>query len=204
MTREGVIGMAAAGLVGCAAGGAWVLARAGGEPPSARRATLAEHRWSAPASGSTAIACHPDEPGERVLLDILVKSRSGKPVPGVVVMVYGADVAGLYNAKDAPAGEMRLRATVTTDARGKCQVWTVRPGPYPDLSEPSHIHFEAWGLQTSEGLRTIWFEGDPMISAEKRAWAGRDPETEIVSLRTSADGVTWCPVEIEVEVDGPG
>jgi protocatechuate 3,4-dioxygenase beta subunit len=188
MLKSRVIGSFGAGALGLAVVGTMVWARGSAEPPTARRATLAEHRWSAPTAGSTAIACHPDEPGERVLFDIMVKSQSGRPVPGVVVIAYGADVAGLYGPKDALSREPRLRATVTTDARGKCQVWTVRPGPYPDWSEPSHVHFEAWGLLTSEGLRTIWFEGDPMITAEKRAWAARDTSKRCGPARTARSG----------------
>lgn len=169
--------------------------------PSAARATLADHLESAPAPGSTAVACHADEPGERLLLDIEVVDAAGKPATGVTIVAYNTDAAGLYNPRDSLTSVPRIRATVVSDARGRCQVLTVRPGAYPDASDPAHIHFEALSAPGNTSYRTVWFEGDPLITDAKRAWADRDEETEIVTIKSRRAGTPVCPVRVVLKPD---
>lgn len=190
-------------LVALTAGAVFVFAvRAGtNQRPSDSRATLADHLESAPAAGSTAIACHTDEPGERLLLDIEVVDAAGRPATGVTIVAYNTDAAGLYNPRDSLTSVPRIRATVVSDARGRCQVLTVRPAAYPDASDPAHIHFEALSAPGNTSYRTVWFEGDPLITDAKRAWADRDEETEIVRINSRRAGTPVCPVRVVLKPD---
>ncbi|MBN8645890.1 MAG: hypothetical protein J0L61_11700, partial [Planctomycetes bacterium] len=104
------------------------------------------------------------------------------------------------NAADA-LGATSPFATVVSDARGRCQVLTVRPGAYPDASDPAHIHFEALSAPGNTSYRTVWFEGDPLITDAKRAWADRDEETEIVTIKSRRAGTPVCPVRVVLKPD---
>lgn len=133
-----------------------------------------------PVPGSTAIMCHADEPGRRLLIDGVVVNVAGKPVEGAAVTAYNTDASGLYNPPNGNTRVPRINAKVTTDAAGRFQVLTVYPGPYPEGKEPAHVHFDAIAPTFKLSYATIWIEGDPLITAERRAWAERDDETRIV------------------------
>ncbi len=149
-------------------------------------------------NGSTAITCHADEPGVRLLLDIRVVDSAGVPLAGVPVSAFNTDASGLYNPRDAKTSEPRLHAQVRTDERGRCQVLTLRPAPYPEGDEPAHIHFSAGAPDSAQSYRTVWFEGDMLLTASKREWAANDAETEIVAVEDVGIGVGVCRVEIRV------
>lgn len=134
-------------------------------------------------------------------MDITVRDQFGNAVSGAVVVAYNADRAGLYTPRDSSTRMPRIRATVTSDERGRRQILTVLPGPYPVGTEPPHVHFESWAMQAKVSYRTVWFEGDPLITAERRAWAARDAETEIVTLETRERSIPVCPVGIILRMD---
>ncbi|MBC7833933.1 MAG: carboxypeptidase regulatory-like domain-containing protein [Phycisphaerales bacterium] len=140
----------------------------------------AADRVPPPAAGSTAIMCHADEPGHRLLIAGIVTDETGRPIRGASVGAYNTDASGLYNPPNAGTREPRISGTVITDAEGRFQVLTVYPGPYPGIAEPAHVHFGANAPAYAQAWATIWIEGDPLITAERRAWADRDEETRIV------------------------
>lgn len=158
-----------AGVAACAAVGAAALR----DQPS---------RVPPPVTGSTAILCHPEEPGRRLLIIGLVTDEAGRPVRGASVGAYNTDSAGLYNPPNSPTREPRISGTVITDDQGRFQFLTVYPGPYPGIGEPAHVHFGATAPSYAQAWATIWMEGDPLITDERRAWADRDAETRIVPL----------------------
>lgn len=122
-----------------------------------------------PAHASTAIICHADEPGPRLLIVGRIDNAQGAPVPGATVNVYNTDARGLYNPPNTPTREPRIRGTVFSDADGNFQVLTVKPGAYPDGSEPMHIHLEVLAPGYMLRYSDIWFEGDPLITPERTA-----------------------------------
>ncbi len=180
--------MKAAFLLVCALSAAGICAVA--VPHSGRRPP--------PLAASTAIACHADEPGKRLLIDGTVTDPSGRPIEGAAVTVYSADAKGLYNPPNSETRVPRIHAKVTTDANGKFQVLTTYPGPYPNGQEPAHVHFDAIAPTYKLSYATIWFEGDPLITAERRAWADRDAETRIVTPRT-LEGLAAAAVTIVLD-----
>ncbi len=144
-------------------------------------------RPAPPAPGSTVILCRADEPGPRLLIDGRVTDPSGRPVPGAVVSAYNTDANGLYNPPNSPTREPRIQGVAIADAEGRFQMLTVRPGPYPNADDPAHMHFKVTAPTFHLTYSTIWFEGDPLLSPAKRAFADRDAETEIVRT-TRPDG----------------
>lgn len=110
---------------------------------------------------SAALVAHPlasvldlagrDEPGTRLVITGLVRDGSGRPVAGAEIHVYQTDAAGRYT-KEKPMDEphARLAGWVHTDAQGRFELRTLRPGGYPwtvhlgdrDRKIPAHIHLD--------------------------------------------------------------
>lgn len=104
------------------------------------------------------------EPGEPLVVEGQVFAPDGvTPVEGITVYAYNTDAQGYYG-ENRMAYPPRLYGWMKTDAAGKFELSTIRPGPYPNMSIPAHIHFTLWGagypLQWVEELR---FKGDPYL-----------------------------------------
>jgi len=86
-----------------------------------------------------------DEPGEPLRLTGTVVGQDGKPAPGIIVYAYQTDAEGIYRPLEDPPGAAAgrhgvLRGWVETDAAGRYEFLTVRPGSYPGTSIAQHIH----------------------------------------------------------------
>ena len=87
------------------------------------------------------------EPGKKIRVLGSVTDDDGNPVANALVYLYQTDYRGWY-AADAPhvltnEGDMRharLFGYVKTDARGKFELFTVKPSGYPRSDLPAHIH----------------------------------------------------------------
>ncbi|MEM9986570.1 MAG: intradiol ring-cleavage dioxygenase [Bacteroidota bacterium] len=71
--------------------------------------------------------------------------RDGQtPAEDVILYVYHTDRQGVYQPSDQPIGwEKRhgaYRGWMKTDSQGEFRFFTSRPAPYPEMSEPEHIH----------------------------------------------------------------
>lgn len=160
-----------------------------------------------PAPGSTAIACHPEEPGPRLLIAGRVRTLEGRPIPGATVVAYNTDATGLYNTPESGSRIPRLRASVTTDIDGRFQILTVVPGPYPNTQDPAHVHFETLAPGYALRYTTIWFEGDPRVTPESQAQARQyerihpNDLTFTVPITTDARGVKVVEHEVKLETN---
>ena len=158
-----------------------------------------------PEPNSTAIACHEDEPGPRLLISGEVRDENDRPIAGAVVTTYNADAAGLYNPRTSKTRAPRIRAVVQADANGRFQVLTVRPGPYPDADEPAHVHFEASAPGYHIGYSAIWFAGDPLITPAKvvaaRKYERSHPRdfTATLAVEKRGDGLQFVRHRIKLE-----
>jgi protocatechuate 3,4-dioxygenase beta subunit len=61
-------------------------------------------------------------------------------VAGVVVHAYNTDKDGCYSP-DGKVGHPRLKGYMKTDAEGRFELHTIRPGRYPGMHIPAHVHF---------------------------------------------------------------
>ncbi|HEV1996123.1 MAG TPA: hypothetical protein VGR03_17450, partial [Candidatus Acidoferrum sp.] len=105
------------------------------------------------------------EPGEPLVVAGRVFAPDGQHiVAGVVVYAYNTDKDGYYSP-DGKVGHPRIKGYMKTDAEGRFELHTIRPGRYPGMHIPAHVHFNLWGagypVQWTEELR---FEGDSYLT----------------------------------------
>lgn len=111
-----------------------------------------------------------DEPGTPLIVDGQVFEPDGAtPAVDVVVFAYHTDLDGLYSRPGEP-GVWRLHGWVRTDGSGRFRFHTVRPAPYPDRSEPAHIHVTLDSpVHGRQWTRSLLFADDPLVGARERA-----------------------------------
>ncbi|HLH71577.1 MAG TPA: intradiol ring-cleavage dioxygenase [Candidatus Dormibacteraeota bacterium] len=96
-----------------------------------------------------------DAPGERLLVECTVRSRSGEPVADALVDTWQSDAEGFYDVQRGD--ETQLRARFRTDRDGRVWFWSVIPSSYPIPNDgpvgellraqgrhpyrPAHVHF---------------------------------------------------------------
>lgn len=116
---------------------------------------------------STARLAPPAEPGEPLRLSGIVRGADGRARAGIVVYAYHTDRGGLYPGDPRLRGDAarhgRLRGWVRTDAEGRYEFRTVRPGGYPGESVPQHVH-----LHVVEPGRCTYYLGDVLFDDDPR------------------------------------
>jgi hypothetical protein len=144
------------------------------------------------------------EPGVALDAAVRVRDRDGAPYPGVRVYAYQTSARGWY-AAEAPhvAGNSgdnrfaRLFGFARTDADGRCELLTVRPGGYPRSDLPSHVHLLLEGKGQDLLGTEIRFEDCPRMTATKRAESAR-AGFAVVPVETLPGGGTRCTVEFRL------
>jgi catechol 1,2-dioxygenase len=130
------------------------------------------------------------EPGDRVTVSGVVYGPDCKtPLSGAIVDVWHADAAGQYHTSTTT---YRLRGQMRTDAAGRYQFDSIRPGHYD--GRPRHYHL----IITSAGhvpLTTqIYFKGDPLLgprdSCQPPTCNSGDPGRIVDFKQTTAGGKT--------------
>src|SRR5262245_51909385 len=91
-----------------------------------------------------AVIASASEPGPRLLVRGRLFAPDGeRPAAGALVYASQTDATGVYNPdRNAPP---RLRGYMKTDADGRFEYETIRPGSYPGTRNPAHVHHQAWG-----------------------------------------------------------
>jgi protocatechuate 3,4-dioxygenase beta subunit len=111
----------------------------------------------------------------------------------VVLYIHHTNNAGVYGNGSSESvwskRHGRLRGWLRTGADGKYEVHTIRPGEYPDRTDPAHIHLTIW----EQGKDPYWiddvvFAGElhvtPAYVAERENRGG----TGVVRLKRDASG----------------
>ena len=80
----------------------------------------------------------PEEPGEPLIIEGVVRDRNGNPAEGVIVYAYQTNADGIYPPDARPPGILRAWARTGTD--GSYRFDTIRPGAYPNDDVPAHVH----------------------------------------------------------------
>ena len=139
------------------------------------------------------------EPGERLILTGTVfGAEDGKPREGVTVYAYHTAARGFYRQK--PWGRPALRGWARTDAVGRYEFHTIKPGPYPRRRNPAHIHMTiAIPGKTEWWIPELRFGSDPFLSRQERERAApRDTFAGIRPLERHADGTLRCVRDIRL------
>jgi protocatechuate 3,4-dioxygenase beta subunit len=119
----------------------------------------------------------PREPGEPLVVTAQVVDRDGTAVRDALVYVYHTSSRGWYSDRAAhvaaPEGDRqhaRLFGYLRTDADGRFELRTVRPGGYPGSDLPAHIHVEVHpkGEGAASLVTEILFDDDPRLTPAAR------------------------------------
>jgi protocatechuate 3,4-dioxygenase, beta subunit len=141
------------------------------------------------------------EPGTPLVVEGRVFEPDGTlPAAGVVVFAYQTDRDGIYFNRERPGSPWRLQGWARTDADGRFELRTIRPGPYPGRRVPAHIHFSfespTYGRQWSDSLR---FADDPLLSdREKQESAAAGRFGAVCAVRTE-DGVAHVRYAVKLK-----
>ena len=103
------------------------------------------------------------EPGTPFVIKGVVLNASGDPASGAEVFAYHTDKTGLYAAPGA-ADPWRLKGWTITDAQGRFELKTIRPGPYPNAQIPAHVHVHVTTSCCGRQEREMVFEDDPLVN----------------------------------------
>lgn len=139
-----------------------------------------------------AVITTPDEPGSRMVLRGTVFRADGTtPYPGFLLYLYQTDDTGVYNRASGSWREPRLRGWVKTDAQGKYEIRTIKPGSYPGSTNPAHIHvIVRINDAPPQWIGDFLFEGDPFLNdRDIRASAERGKFGNIIKLTRGKDGI---------------
>lgn len=119
--------------------------------------------------------------GEKLLLTGTVLQPDGRtPAPDVLIYYYHTNTEGRYatdpdEPRNMPPNELGqthgfMRGWVRTDSAGRYFIHTVRPGTYPTLDEPAHIHAT---IKEPNDINEYYiddfvFDDDPILTAKRR------------------------------------
>lgn len=105
------------------------------------------------------------ERGMRLTIEGTVRDAEGVPAPGIVVYAYQTNARGWYPRGLTRHG--RLRGWALTDDRGYYRFETVRPGSYPLLRAPQHVHMHVIEPgRATYFIDDIVFADDPKLNLE--------------------------------------
>ncbi len=138
-----------------------------------------------PGAPRRSVLAGPNEPGERLRIRGTVFGPDCRtPVSRALLDVWQADAAGQYHDERE---SYRLRGQILTDARGRYQIDTIRPGGYG--GRPAHIHFTV-SAPDHESLTTqLYFRGDPVLNHDSCGPAcNTDDPHRIVALSKVPSG----------------
>lgn len=141
-----------------------------------------------------------NEPGDPLIVAGVVYGPDGEtPAPGVMLEIHHTDAEGWYHKASRNRDRARLQATLQTDAQGRFEFRTVKPGKYPEGRNPAHIHFKAWGGGFREQNTTdLLFAGDPDLPPASRA-PRSGKWNAVCSPRRDSAGVLHCTYNIRLD-----
>jgi protocatechuate 3,4-dioxygenase beta subunit len=174
---------------------------------------LSVHEWprfrklireSAQSSRTTIVT--PKEPGESLVVTGRVVDADGRPAKQAVMYLYQTSAKGRYSdraahisAREGDRKHARLFGYLRTDAEGRFELRTIRPGGYPDSDLPCHIHVEIERADKEAGNFTteIQFDDDPRLTA---AWRKRSRQEGFVIGKVKKDAKNRHQVEVELKM----
>lgn len=142
------------------------------------------------------------EPGEPLIVSGTIYAPDGRtPLEGINLYVYQTDATGVYSTTGGNNRGTRIHGLMRTNAEGRYEFRTIKPGSYPQSRNPAHIHAYVSG----PGYPEYWideyhFIDDPFISEEQRKQdASKGSFASILKLEKGADGILRGTRDIKVE-----
>ena len=113
--------------------------------------------------------------GQQLHITGKVYKYGGKePASDVIIYYWQTDDKGYYSPKKGMDPRARrhghLRGWVKTRKDGRYDIFTVRPSPYPNNSEPAHIHLSIKEptIKDEYYVDELVFDGDKLLTTPKR------------------------------------
>ena len=150
------------------------------------------------------------EAGQKLLITGTVYKPDGKTTaPGVIIYYWQTDNNGLYspapgmNEKAKRHGH--IRGWIKTGDDGKYALYTIKPAPYPNTDNPSHIHplIKEPGIANEYYIDEFLFDDDPLLTTEKRKHCENRCGNGIVKT-TMQNGMLVATRDIVLGLNIPG
>lgn len=142
------------------------------------------------------------EPGEPLIVTGTIFSPDGKqPMPGINLYVYQTDVTGRYSTTGGENRATRIHGVMRTNADGRYEFRTIKPGSYPNSRNPAHIHAYVSG----PGYPEYWideylFADDPFVKDdEKQKAKAQGNFSPVLNLTRGSDGILRAVRDIKIE-----
>lgn len=148
-----------------------------------------------------------DEPGVRLVVHGRIVDPQGQPVAGAEIHAYQTDATGAYT-RERPMDEpnARLSGWLQSDAAGRFELRTIRPGGYPKAVKlngrerhiPAHIHLDVKAPGYRERQLQAVFSDDPLLSDPYWAdWVKRLGQPVLVLRQGQGARVTDLVITLE-------
>ena len=142
------------------------------------------------------------EPGAPLIVSGTIYSPDGKqPLPGITLYVYQTDATGRYSTSGGDNRGTRIHGVMRTDAEGRYEFRTIKPGSYPNSRNPAHIHAYVSGPGHPEyWIDEYLFADDPFIKTEDQEKAkGQGTFSPVLTLTRGSDGIFRAVRDIRIE-----
>jgi protocatechuate 3,4-dioxygenase, beta subunit len=137
-----------------------------------------------------------DEPGEHLIVTGTVYAEDGKtPLKGIRVYVYHTDAGGYYRKGSNSSDDPRLNGTMRTNAEGKYEYHTIKPGSYPGSKNPAHVHYVLSGEGYSQQYDELMFEGDPFLEDDVKDESEKEGRFGMIQKLTKGQRNGWTCVK---------
>jgi protocatechuate 3,4-dioxygenase beta subunit len=142
------------------------------------------------------------EAGEPLIISGTIYAPDGRtPLEGITLSVYQTDATGQYSTTGGDNRNTRIHGVVRTNADGRYEFRTIRPGSYPGTRNPQHIHAYVSG----PGYPEYWideyhFTDDPFIDDEaRRRFGAQGSFSSVLTLKKESDGIWRGVRDIKIE-----
>lgn len=113
--------------------------------------------------------------GQKLLVRGTIYKKDGKtPAPNVILYYWQTGNDGMYTPKEGMNERAKrhghMRGWIKTGTNGRYAIYTIRPMPYPNTANPSHIHLSIKepDIANEYYLDDLVFDDDPFLTAAIR------------------------------------
>jgi protocatechuate 3,4-dioxygenase beta subunit len=153
-----------------------------------------------PAAIQTSARIAPErEPGTPMVIRGRVVDATRKPAAGAIVFAYHTDRDGLYDRPGRGPHTWRLRGWARTDADGRFEFKTMRPGAYPGRNVPAHVHFNVYTAAGNYHAGELRFADDALVREDERGSSARAEEFGWVRPVSERAGTQYVDFSIRLD-----
>ncbi len=135
------------------------------------------------------------EAGTRIKIKGQILKKDGKtPFKDLIIYAYHTDSKGYYSKKGNETGVQKWHGHLTgyckTDQNGDYEIFTVRPGRYPDNNFPAHIHC---AVKDQDGnmfyLNDFVFSDDSLVNGDYLSRLIYKGDNGVTDLHETGSGI---------------